>query len=186
MLQEGDVSKQEVRKKLREVRKSWKSKLQDGREDLNSVFKRLASLPETPTAETPTDESPDGPVLEDVCDMVNSIDGNRSGNVNYTLLVAALLPEHVYCDDLRIVETFNIFDVRGHGKISPRDLRVALQCPKGYKGRFSRMIEHYDRDGDGAIDLPEFRAMVRGETAMQQHVSGKRTSAFGIKLKTAR
>merc|ERR1711977_369004 len=157
----------EVKKKLREVR-----------HDVQSVFKRITSLPDTPTPTTCDSSCSDSPfsiatsdiVQEDIPDLISGITGDKHGTVQYTLLVAALLPEHVYCDDLRIAEVFRIFDVRGHGRIRPQDLRVALQCPRGHPGRFSQIVRECDRDGDGAIDLADFRAMVRGEVASQGQV----------------
>lgn len=160
MFHEGDITRKEVKKKLREVR-----------HDVQSVFKRITSLPDTPTPTTCDSSCSDSPfsiatsdiVQEDIPDLISGITGDKHGTVQYTLLVAALLPEHVYCDDLRISEVFRIFDVRGNGRIRPSDLRVALQCPKGHPGRFSQIVRECDFDGDGAIDLAEFRSMVRGE-----------------------
>jgi len=153
MLQEGDVTGKEVTKKVRS--------------GMRTMFGRLTSLSETPTCESPYSDSPFSASpneisAEDLSDLVGSIDGTKSGTVQYTLLVAALLPWHVYRDDLRISEVFKIF-AQGHSKISPHDLRVTLKCPKGHRGRFSRMVRECDLDGDGAIDLAEFRSMVRGE-----------------------
>jgi serine/threonine protein kinase len=158
MLQEGELSGKEIKRKIHN--------------DMTSVFKRLASVSETPTCEeSPRSESPSSSshydTMEEISDLVGSLDGKKSGKVQYTLLVAALLPEHVYCDDLRISEVFQVFDVRKRGRIRPQDLRVALQCPRGHKGHFSQMVQKCDRDGDGAIDLAEFRAMVRGEIGSQ-------------------
>jgi len=161
--------------------RSWKvagtemtKKLHEIRSYGQSVFRRLASLPEIPTpgaastpgAETPISEASDSGV-EDLAELVGALDGNKRGIVQYTLLVAALLPEHVYCDDLHIREAFQVFDTRGMGQIKPNDLRVAMQCPTGYPGRFSQMVQECDRNGDGALDLADFRAMVRGEIRSQ-------------------
>lgn len=157
MLLQGDATRKEVKKKLKEVRY-----------DTISIFRRLANLPETPTCDspfvnTPSSMSPQESPTEDLASLVSAVDGTKSGTVQYTLLVAALMPQRAYCDDLRISEVFQIFDVRGRGHIMPQDLRVALQCPKGHPGRFSQMVHECDCDGDGCISLAEFRSMVRGE-----------------------
>lgn len=150
--------------------RSWKVA---GKKALNEIrnysqwFTRLSMVPETPTpspcADSPSSVSTNETTTEDLSDLVGALDGNKSGTVQYTLLVAALLPEHVYCDDLRIQEVFQIFDVSGKGRFRPHDLRMALNCPTGHAGRFSQMVHDCDRDGDGALDLSDFRAVVRGE-----------------------
>lgn len=170
MLQEGDVTGKEVKKKLKEVR-----------QDTLSIFRRFASLPETPTASpftsTPSSLalSPAGTPSDDLVNLVSAVDGTKCGKVQYSLLVAALMPERVYRDDLRIQEVFEIFDVRGRGEVRPQDLRVALQCPTGHPGRFSQMVHECDRDGDGCLKLAEFRAMVRGEIPHRSQASAART-----------
>lgn len=171
MIKEGDVTGKDVKKKLKEVRN-----------DTFSIFRRFASLSDTPVAESPFPETPfsvksNDTAPEDLASLVSAVDGNKNGVVQYTLLVAALLPEHAYCDDLRISEVFQLFDVRGRGHIRPQDLRAALQCPKGHPGRFSQMVHDCDQSGDGTINLAEFRAMVRGEVSSHNQTPSGRTPA---------
>jgi len=170
--------------------RSWKVTGHEMTQKLNemfpystSVFRRLASLPETPTFDaSPFTESAcsfdsgEG-AAEDLAELVGALDAKKSGTVNYTLLVAALLPERVYCDDLLIQEAFHFFDTTSQGRIRPNDLRVAMNIPSEYPGRFSQMVQQFDRDGDGALDLADFRAMVRGEVGAQSRTPAGRTPA---------
>lgn len=155
-----------------------------------STFRRLASLPETPTFDaSPSTESAcsfnssEG-AAEDLADLVGALDAKKSGTVNYTLLVAALLPERVYCDDMLIKEAFHFFDTTSQGRIRPNDLRVAMDIPSGYPGLFSKLVKQFDRDGDGSLDLADFRAMVRGEVGAQSQTPAGKTPASKTPMPT--
>ena len=55
----------------------------------------------------------------------------KDGLVDYTLLVASLLPEEVYSQlpEEGISDVFRLFDVQGRGCISAGDLRSAVNAP---------------------------------------------------------
>jgi len=64
-------------------------------------------------------------------------------------------------------ETFNLFDVDASGQISEDDLQncadlYAMNALKGEKGK--ELIEKYDSNGDGEIDLEEFPLLVEDES----------------------
>lgn len=95
--------------------------------------------------------------------LVGSLDANKNGFVDFTLLVAALLPEDVYSDDQRISEVFCLFDSQKHGVISPEDLRRAFNYRGAALKPFIAMVAEFDLNRDGMLDLEEFRRMLRGE-----------------------
>ncbi|MFC9892527.1 lipase family protein [Nocardia sp. NPDC127579] len=81
-------------------------------------------------------------------------------------------------DDDRDIR-FRILDATGDGRIGPDDFRAhalrlvqsfghplgdptAIQVRQGYEQLARHLIEHYDRDGDGHVDLSEFLATDAG------------------------
>ncbi|KAL5213229.1 hypothetical protein ABZP36_024076 [Zizania latifolia] len=63
-------------------------------------------------------------------------------------------------------EAFGVFDQNGDGFITVDELRAVLASLGIQQGRTldecGRMIGQVDRDGDGRVDFPEFRQMMRG------------------------
>lgn len=98
----------------------------------------------------------------DLTEMVDALDAMKNGVVDYTLLVAALLRPESFNDDACVAEAFNVFDRRGQGKISPRDLQITIKGRHVSPQDFKAMVAEYDLDGDGMLNLAEFESMVRG------------------------
>lgn len=94
--------------------------------------------------------------------LVGSLDGVKNGIVDYTLLVAAVLPRSVYCDEQRICEAFELFDFNKKGAIGPDDLRTFCHSQHTNLKQFQDMVKAYDANSDGVLDLSEFRRMVQG------------------------
>lgn len=95
--------------------------------------------------------------------LVGSLDASKNGFVDFTLLVAALLPEDVYSNDQRTSEVFYLFDSQKNGVISPEDLRRAFNCRGAALKPFIAMVAEFDANRDGMLDLEEFRSMLRGQ-----------------------
>merc|ERR1712176_718523 len=55
--------------------------------------------------------------------LVDALDSTKSGTVDYTLLVAAVPPPDVYCEEHRSAEAFHSLDVKKQGAISPDCLK---------------------------------------------------------------
>lgn len=96
---------------------------------------------------------------------MDALDGMKNGVVDYTLLVASVLPPDVYCDDARICEIFEQFDIQKRGAISGEDLQTTMRA--GMKSResntslYAKMVSEFDLNRDGQLDLNEFREMLR-------------------------
>merc|ERR1711972_624847 len=107
----------------------------------------------------------EGPAsLTELKHFVDALDGIQNGIVDYTLLVAAILPPDVYCEETRIMEIFDQFDFRKQGNIGPEDLLTLMSVKtKDINLKyFSEMVAEFDMNGDGMLNLEEFRYMLQG------------------------
>jgi serine/threonine protein kinase len=103
-----------------------------------------------------------GAVSEDELNhLVASLDGMKNGFVDYTLLMASMLTSDVYGDCGRIADAFALFDLQKRGVVKPKDLCMALRGNQADAKRYDKMIEEFDKDGDGALNLTEFQDMIR-------------------------
>eukprot|EP00927_Polykrikos_kofoidii_P080169 TRINITY_DN7705_c0_g1_i1.p1 TRINITY_DN7705_c0_g1~~TRINITY_DN7705_c0_g1_i1.p1 ORF type:complete len:783 (-),score=122.34 TRINITY_DN7705_c0_g1_i1:224-2572(-) len=141
------------------------------RQRFKGMVKRISRISEDAPAEgSPLSKTiglPQFPnTTSDVESVVSTVDGMKRGVVDYTLLVAATLPESVYSDENRIREVFNLFDFKKEGGISPVSLTQAFQTKEADREKFSQLIAPYDTDGDGVLSFEEFRSMVKGEAAV--------------------
>merc|ERR1712151_1092099 len=94
--------------------------------------------------------------------LVRSLDGMKTGEVDYTLLVAAALPAEVYCDEERSAEAFDSLDFKKQGVLSPESLRKLFPSKDAKTKNFAELIEKFDTNKDGVLDIDEFRQMLRG------------------------
>lgn len=98
-----------------------------------------------------------------VSEILEAIDGNTDGLVNFTEFVAATL--HVHQMEEHNSEkwqhlsqaAFEKFDVDRDGYITPEELRLHT----GLKGSVDPLLEEADIDKDGKISLLEFRRLLR-------------------------
>jgi len=117
-----------------------------------------------------------------VQDILQAIDSNTDGLVDFTEFVAATL--HVHQLEEHNSEKWNQwsqaafekFDVDRDGYITPEELRMHT----GLKGSLEPLLEEADIDKDGKISLPEFRKLLRtASMSSSRNVtspSGHRTS----------
>jgi len=167
------------------------------RDTIRNSFKQMSRRvsrisEETPTSGSPVGDTPSGdsfdPLMVDVGEIrkvVSALSGMKSDTVDYTLLCAAVLPPEVYCDEQRTAEAFDTLDFGKQGKLSPESLKQAFQTKKEAGTKiFAELISEFDTDGDGALDLSEFRQMLRGGPEVRtgravEVVRGVECSPFG-------
>ncbi|KAK8710445.1 hypothetical protein V6N13_145768 [Hibiscus sabdariffa] len=107
-----------------------------------------------------------------VLEILQAIDSNTDGLVDFTEFVAAALHvnqmEEHDCDkwQLRSQAAFEKFDVDRDGFITPEELRMHT----GLRGSIDPLLEEADIDKDGKISLSEFRRLLRTASISSRNV----------------
>jgi len=100
----------------------------------------------------------------DLQQIMDSIDSDGSGVIDYTEFLAASLDKKVYMAEDVCWQAFRIFDRNGDGKID-KDEIAAMLHDDGVKNCAARdmaeIMAEIDKNGDGQIDFEEFMAMMK-------------------------
>eukprot|EP00415_Alexandrium_ostenfeldii_P004068 UN4068 len=96
--------------------------------------------------------------------ILESIDCNGSGQLDYTEFVAATIDQKLYIKRDVCWAAFRTFDLDGDGKITREELGKVLGGGDVRKAlgasKIEKMISEVDSNGDGCIDFEEFCAMM--------------------------
>jgi len=102
----------------------------------------------------------------DLQDIMQHIDSDGSGVIDYTEFLAATLDKKLYLQEDVCWAAFRIFDKNGDGKICEQELKEVLgdQDVGNVVGadRLKELMSQIDANNDGMIDFTEFMQMMRG------------------------
>jgi calcium-dependent protein kinase len=97
---------------------------------------------------------------DELQEIINRVDSNQNGYIDYQeFLIAALNKEKLLSKE-RLEAAFKAFDIDGSGKISSSELREMLEMAESPDEAWEQVIREVDQNGDGEVDLKEFKEMM--------------------------
>lgn len=99
---------------------------------------------------------------EEIKEMMNSVDLDQDGYVEYTEFLASSIDENIYLQEDNLLDTFNNFDKNKSGKFSASELKEMLEfelhgCDEKI---LEEMIGSADLDNDHEIDFNEYMKLM--------------------------
>lgn len=118
--------------------------------------------------------------LLDLDAVVEGVDADGSGLIDYTEFLAGTLDKRVYLQRDVCFSAFAVFDQDGDGKITLDELKQILEngsVDQVIDGCHSEdLLQEVDQNGDGSIDFEEFMEMMRGRSmSMSMETTTPRT-----------
>jgi len=112
----------------------------------------------------------------DIEQIVEGLDVDGSGVVDYTEFMAAALSQETYTKEDLCWTAFNVFDLDGDGKITRQELRKVLDngsFEREAAGAREELLKEIDEDGDGSINFEEFMTMMKKPSCSPVHSGGE-------------
>merc|ERR1719453_207555 len=108
----------------------------------------------------------------DLLQIMQEVDSDGSGIIDYTEFLAATLDKKVYMAEDVCWQAFRIFDRNGDGKIDKKEIAAVLN-DDGVQGAAAKdmaeIMAEIDKNGDGEIDFQEFMQMMRGGAGVEDN-----------------
>uniref|UniRef100_A0A7S4QYK2 Calcium-dependent protein kinase 1 n=1 Tax=Alexandrium monilatum TaxID=311494 RepID=A0A7S4QYK2_9DINO len=103
-------------------------------------------------------------IPSDLQQILEDVDSDGSGIIDYTEFLAATLDRKVYVAEDICWQAFRVFDVNNDGKISKEEIKNVLNNDevKDMAKDLAEIMQEIDQNGDGEIDFDEFMQMMRG------------------------
>lgn len=140
--------------KIKDLREIF-TQLDDNGDGLLSVEELRTGIQKSELKEIP----------EDFQLLMQDIDCDGSGVIDYTEFLAATIDQKIYTMEDVVWAAFRVFDVDGNGRISPDELKSVLS--DGGVGKMldtetiDALMAGVDTSGDGEIDFDEFMALMQ-------------------------
>lgn len=100
----------------------------------------------------------------DLQSILEGIDSDGSGQIDYTEFLAATLDKKAYEKEEVLWAAFRVFDANNDGNISKDELEKVLcntNASEDEKKEIAEVLKGNDTDGDGQISFEEFVAMMK-------------------------
>mmetsp|Transcript_15880 Transcript_15880/g.29011 ORF Transcript_15880/g.29011 Transcript_15880/m.29011 type:complete len:518 (-) Transcript_15880:180-1733(-) len=115
-------------------------------------------------------------VPPDLQAIMDAVDSNGSGVIDYTEFLAASLDKKQYLQEDVCWQAFSLFDRDGSGAITKDELRLVLQDNEVEEqfghNMIATLLQDIDANGDGMIDFQEFMTMMRRDEATAKRLIG--------------
>lgn len=112
------------------------------------------------------------PVPDDLNDILECLDSDGSGVIDYTEFLAAALDKSKTNTEDNLWAAFRMFDRNGDGKITQEELREVLNSDSVGEGfgidQINEIMQSVDTDNSGNIDFEEFKQMMMKDTTAGQ------------------
>lgn len=92
--------------------------------------------------------------------IMEEVDVNRSGYIDYTEFLIACRRKELGSCISSLEATFKCFDIDNNGRISASELKEWLGDGGGKDTLWKNMIKEVDLNGDGELDIDEFKTMM--------------------------
>ena len=100
--------------------------------------------------------------LEEVEQMFDSVDIDRSGFIDYSEFVIAAMNEKTLLTNEKLHGAFKMFDKDGSGYISKDEIKEILSFGQKLDDEaVNAIVKQVDANGDGQISFEEFCTMMR-------------------------
>jgi len=102
----------------------------------------------------------------DLQQILEEVDSDGSGVIDYTEFLAATLDKKVYMAEDVCWQAFRIFDRNGDGKIDKSEIQHVLNDDRVQSAAakdLAEIMKEIDKNGDAEIDFEEFMHMMRGD-----------------------
>lgn len=104
------------------------------------------------------------PTAKEIQDMINEIDRNGNGTIEFDEFMAFLKKYYKKPDEVKrdLIKAFQVFDLNGDGFISRDELQKVLtkMGEKLTDKEVDEMMKKADKNGDGKIDYDEYVDMM--------------------------
>ena len=98
--------------------------------------------------------------LEEVERLMESVDVNGSGFIDYSeFITACIKKDHILINN-NLDVAFKAFDIDGSGKITVAELKEILGVAEDTDHAIDELLRNVDENGDGDIDINEFKEMM--------------------------